>query len=168
MDRVVTGMDPHKRSVTIEARDNQEVPRALGTFSSSTGRGTRLPTRSPSGHTSSTQRIPAVSTMAPADSGARDLPCCVGRACRASVSCRSDFQDLRHTHVAWLDVALRRLTGPRSLPGKRSRSCRLPTCTNEPRHISLTKRRFGTLTSTGVEEAEAPPELITGGASPCP
>ena len=38
MDRVVIGMDPHKRSVTIEARDDQEVLRATGTFPvSSTG-----------------------------------------------------------------------------------------------------------------------------------
>ncbi len=32
MDRVVIGVDPHKRSVTIEARDAQEVLRAVGTF----------------------------------------------------------------------------------------------------------------------------------------
>jgi hypothetical protein len=32
MDRVVIGMDPHKRSVTIEARDSREVLRATGTF----------------------------------------------------------------------------------------------------------------------------------------
>jgi hypothetical protein len=30
MDRVVIGMDPHKRSVTIEARDTREVLRASG------------------------------------------------------------------------------------------------------------------------------------------
>ena len=32
MDRVVIGMDPHKRSVTIEARDTREVLRATGRF----------------------------------------------------------------------------------------------------------------------------------------
>ena len=32
MDRVVNGMDPHKRSVTIEARDTREVLRAVGSF----------------------------------------------------------------------------------------------------------------------------------------
>ena len=37
MDRVVIGMDPHKRSVTINARDNREVLRATGTFSSDIG-----------------------------------------------------------------------------------------------------------------------------------
>jgi transposase len=37
MDRVVIGMDPHKRSVTIEARDTREVLRATGTFGSDTG-----------------------------------------------------------------------------------------------------------------------------------
>jgi hypothetical protein len=30
MDRPVIGMDPHKRSVTIEARDVREVLRAVG------------------------------------------------------------------------------------------------------------------------------------------
>ena len=30
MDRVVIGMDPHKRSVTIEARDTREVLRTTG------------------------------------------------------------------------------------------------------------------------------------------
>ena len=37
MDRVVIGMDPHKRSVTIEARDSREVLRATGTFGTDTG-----------------------------------------------------------------------------------------------------------------------------------
>jgi hypothetical protein len=37
MDRVVIGMDPHKRSVTIEARDTREVLRATGRFPTSTG-----------------------------------------------------------------------------------------------------------------------------------
>jgi transposase len=37
MDRVVIGMDPHKRSVTIEARDTREVLRAIGTFGTDTG-----------------------------------------------------------------------------------------------------------------------------------
>ena len=32
MERVVIGMDPHKRSVTIEARDSREVLRATGRF----------------------------------------------------------------------------------------------------------------------------------------
>ena len=32
MDRVVIGMDPHKPSVTIEARDTREVLRATGRF----------------------------------------------------------------------------------------------------------------------------------------
>jgi hypothetical protein len=32
MDRVVIGMDPHKASVTIEARDDREVLRARGRF----------------------------------------------------------------------------------------------------------------------------------------
>ena len=32
MDQVVIGMDPHKRSVTIEARDTREVLRAKGRF----------------------------------------------------------------------------------------------------------------------------------------
>jgi hypothetical protein len=34
MDRVVIGIDPHKRSVTIAARDTREVLRAVGTFGS--------------------------------------------------------------------------------------------------------------------------------------
>jgi hypothetical protein len=37
MDRVVIGMDPHKRSVTIEARDTREVLRATGRFGTDTG-----------------------------------------------------------------------------------------------------------------------------------
>jgi transposase len=37
MDRAVIGMDPHKRSVTIEARDTREVLRATGTFGTDTG-----------------------------------------------------------------------------------------------------------------------------------
>lgn len=32
MDRVVIGVDPHKKSVTFEARDRREVLRATGTF----------------------------------------------------------------------------------------------------------------------------------------
>ena len=32
MDRVVIGVDPHKLSVTIEARDNREILRATGEF----------------------------------------------------------------------------------------------------------------------------------------
>lgn len=32
MDVVMIGVDPHKRSVTIEARDAREVLRATGTF----------------------------------------------------------------------------------------------------------------------------------------
>ena len=36
MDRVMIGMDPHKRSVTIEARDIREVLRATGRFPTST------------------------------------------------------------------------------------------------------------------------------------
>src|SRR5690242_15800191 len=32
MDDVIIGVDPHKRSVTIEARDTREVLRATGTF----------------------------------------------------------------------------------------------------------------------------------------
>jgi len=32
MERVIIGMDPHKRSTTIEARDPREVLRATGTF----------------------------------------------------------------------------------------------------------------------------------------
>ncbi len=30
MDRVVIGVDPHKRSATIEARDTREILRATG------------------------------------------------------------------------------------------------------------------------------------------
>jgi hypothetical protein len=37
MDRVVIGIDPHKRPVTIEARDTREVLRATGRFGSDTG-----------------------------------------------------------------------------------------------------------------------------------
>jgi len=36
MDEVVIGMDQHKRSVTIEARDRREVLRVIGTFPTST------------------------------------------------------------------------------------------------------------------------------------
>jgi hypothetical protein len=36
MERVIIGMDPHKRSVTIEARDRREVLRAAGTFPTTT------------------------------------------------------------------------------------------------------------------------------------
>ena len=32
MDRVIIGVDPHKLSVTIEARDNREILRATGRF----------------------------------------------------------------------------------------------------------------------------------------
>src|SRR5664279_3554247 len=32
MDRVIIGVDPHKLSVTIEARDNREILRAVGQF----------------------------------------------------------------------------------------------------------------------------------------
>ena len=32
MDRVIIGMDPHKASVTIEARDTREVLRGTGRF----------------------------------------------------------------------------------------------------------------------------------------
>jgi len=32
MDRVIIGVDPHKLSVTIEARDNREILRATGGF----------------------------------------------------------------------------------------------------------------------------------------
>src|SRR5713226_9141971 len=32
MDRVIIGVDPHKLSVTIEARDNREILRATGQF----------------------------------------------------------------------------------------------------------------------------------------
>ena len=37
MDRVVIGIDPHKWSVTIEARDTREVLRATGTLGSDAG-----------------------------------------------------------------------------------------------------------------------------------
>ena len=32
MGRVIIGVDPDKLSVTIEARDNREIPRATGEF----------------------------------------------------------------------------------------------------------------------------------------
>ena len=32
MDRVIIGMDPHKASVTIEARDTRDILRAKGRF----------------------------------------------------------------------------------------------------------------------------------------
>ena len=32
MDRVVIGVDPHKKSVTFEARDSREIVRATGSF----------------------------------------------------------------------------------------------------------------------------------------
>jgi hypothetical protein len=32
VDRVIIGVDPHKLSVTIEARDNREILRAMGQF----------------------------------------------------------------------------------------------------------------------------------------
>jgi transposase len=37
MDRVIIGVDPHKLSVTIEARDNREILRATGRFGTDTG-----------------------------------------------------------------------------------------------------------------------------------
>ena len=36
MDQVIVGVDPHKLSVTIEARDNREVLRATGRFGTDT------------------------------------------------------------------------------------------------------------------------------------
>lgn len=36
MDRVIIGVDPHKLSVTIEARDNREILRASGRFGTDT------------------------------------------------------------------------------------------------------------------------------------
>jgi transposase len=36
MDRVIIGVDPHKRSVTIQARDSREILRAAGTFGTDT------------------------------------------------------------------------------------------------------------------------------------
>jgi hypothetical protein len=36
MDRVIIGVDPHKLSVTIEARDNREILRATGRFGTDT------------------------------------------------------------------------------------------------------------------------------------
>ena len=41
MDVVVIGMDPHKRSVTVEARDTREVLRATGRFKPTTRAGYR-------------------------------------------------------------------------------------------------------------------------------
>lgn len=37
MDKVIIGVDPHKASVTIEARDTREVLRATGRFGTDTG-----------------------------------------------------------------------------------------------------------------------------------
>ena len=36
MDQVIIGVDPHKLSVTIEARDNREILRATGRFGTDT------------------------------------------------------------------------------------------------------------------------------------
>jgi transposase len=36
MDRVIIGVDPHKASVTIEARDSREILRATGRFGTDT------------------------------------------------------------------------------------------------------------------------------------
>jgi transposase len=36
MDRVIMGVDPHKKSVTLEARDSREVLQATGCFAPST------------------------------------------------------------------------------------------------------------------------------------
>jgi hypothetical protein len=36
MNRVIIGVDPHKLSVTIEARDNREILRATGRFGTDT------------------------------------------------------------------------------------------------------------------------------------
>ena len=36
MDRVIIGVDPHKLSVTIEARDTREILRATGRFGTDT------------------------------------------------------------------------------------------------------------------------------------
>jgi hypothetical protein len=36
MDKVIIGVDPHKFSVTIEARDNREILRATGQFRTDT------------------------------------------------------------------------------------------------------------------------------------
>ena len=41
MDRVIIGVDPHKKSVTFEARDGREVLRATGCFPTDAG-GCRL------------------------------------------------------------------------------------------------------------------------------
>ena len=43
MDRVVMGMDPRQRSVTIEARDTGGVLRAVGSFGTDTGGTSSLP-----------------------------------------------------------------------------------------------------------------------------
>jgi transposase len=45
MDRVIIGVDPHKLSVTIEARDSQEILRATGQFATD-GRSYRQLSRS--------------------------------------------------------------------------------------------------------------------------
>ena len=37
MERVVIGLDPHKRTVSVEARDEREVLRATGRFGMDTG-----------------------------------------------------------------------------------------------------------------------------------
>lgn len=37
MDRVIIGVDPHKKSVTFEARDGREILRATGCFPTDTG-----------------------------------------------------------------------------------------------------------------------------------
>jgi transposase len=41
MDRAIIGVDPHKKSVTFEARDSREIPRATGSFPTDAG-GCRL------------------------------------------------------------------------------------------------------------------------------
>jgi hypothetical protein len=47
MERVIIGVDPHKLSVTIEARDSREVLRATGRFETSTAGQRELLTASP-------------------------------------------------------------------------------------------------------------------------
>ena len=42
VDRVIIGVDPHKLSVTIEARDNREILRATGEFRTDAGSYRRL------------------------------------------------------------------------------------------------------------------------------
>ena len=37
MDQVIIGVDPHKLSVTIEARDSREILRARGRFGTDAG-----------------------------------------------------------------------------------------------------------------------------------